>query len=207
MRRYDPRMRPRSAAFALVLAACGPVIGDGDTSGDGTTGNDTSTSTRPDPSATDPSPTDPSPTASGSTSGTMTTTVGTATVSTTADPSDADVATTDTPKLDIATGCGDGAVDPGELCDGDDLQEFSCRAFGYAGGDLACREDCTFDTSFCVGSDSDSGDACGDGEVNPGEQCDGDDLQGFTCEALGLGGGVLTCDFIMCTFDTSMCNA
>jgi hypothetical protein len=48
---------------------------------------------------------------------------------------------------------------------------------------------------------------CGDGIVDPGEQCDGDDLQGFDCESLGLGGGVLTCDPEQCTLDTSMCDA
>lgn len=47
---------------------------------------------------------------------------------------------------------------------------------------------------------------CGDGEVEPGEQCDGDDLQGFDCASLGLSGGTLACDPITCSFDTSMCR-
>jgi hypothetical protein len=47
---------------------------------------------------------------------------------------------------------------------------------------------------------------CGDGEIDAGEQCDGDDLQGFDCASLGLGGGDLFCDPITCTFDTSMCG-
>jgi hypothetical protein len=42
--------------------------------------------------------------------------------------------------------------------------------------------------------------------VAPGEQCDGDDLQGFDCASLGLGGGDLFCDPVTCTFDTSMCE-
>ena len=46
---------------------------------------------------------------------------------------------------------------------------------------------------------------CGDGAISPGEQCDGADLQGFTCMSLGLNGGTLACDPVMCTFDTSMC--
>lgn len=48
---------------------------------------------------------------------------------------------------------------------------------------------------------------CGDGVVSPGEQCDGADLQDFTCESLGLGTGTLACDPVMCTFDTSMCES
>ena len=48
---------------------------------------------------------------------------------------------------------------------------------------------------------------CGNGMVEPGEQCDGDDLQGFDCSGLGLGEGPLGCDPVMCTFDTSMCMA
>ncbi len=49
------------------------------------------------------------------------------------------------------------------------------------------------------------GGGCGDGVVSPGEQCDGADLQGLDCTALGLGTGTLGCDPMMCTFDTSMC--
>lgn len=52
-------------------------------------------------------------------------------------------------------------------------------------------------------SDSASG-ACGDGAVDQGEQCDGADLQGLDCNALGLGSGNVSCT-AMCTFDTSMC--
>ncbi len=64
-------------------------------------------------------------------------------------------------------------------------------------------------TSFDESSSSSTGPGpfCGDGEVQPGEQCDGLDLQGFDCESLGLGGGELACDPVMCTFDTSGCMA
>jgi hypothetical protein len=48
-------------------------------------------------------------------------------------------------------------------------------------------------------------DGCGDGVVGPGEQCDGDNLQGFDCASLGLGTGALTCDPVMCSFNTEMC--
>lgn len=46
---------------------------------------------------------------------------------------------------------------------------------------------------------------CGNGVIDAGEQCDGADLQGFDCRSLGLGGGTLACDPVMCVFDTSMC--
>ncbi len=47
---------------------------------------------------------------------------------------------------------------------------------------------------------------CGDGIINGNEQCDKDNLNGFTCEALGNAGGTLLCDPISCTFDTQMCD-
>ena len=47
---------------------------------------------------------------------------------------------------------------------------------------------------------------CGDGMITSPEQCDGDDLDGYTCETLGYtGGGQLACDPVTCTLDTSNC--
>jgi hypothetical protein len=48
---------------------------------------------------------------------------------------------------------------------------------------------------------------CGNGVIDAGEQCDGADLQGFDCASLGLNSGTLSCDPMMCTFDTSMCSS
>ncbi|MCH9685291.1 MAG: hypothetical protein K0V04_27900 [Deltaproteobacteria bacterium] len=48
---------------------------------------------------------------------------------------------------------------------------------------------------------------CGNGVIDAGEQCDGADLQNFDCQSLGLNGGTLACDQMMCTFDTSMCSS
>ena len=45
---------------------------------------------------------------------------------------------------------------------------------------------------------------CGNGVVDPGEQCDGRKLSGFNCASLGLGVGALSCDRT-CSFDTSGC--
>jgi len=45
---------------------------------------------------------------------------------------------------------------------------------------------------------------CGNGVREPGEQCEGADLGGQTCEGLGLGSGALSCT--SCLFDTSGCS-
>ncbi len=60
-------------------------------------------------------------------------------------------------------------------------------------------------SSSSTTADPTEGGGCGDGVVSPGEQCDGAELQGLDCTALGLGTGTLGCDPVMCTFDTSMC--
>ncbi|KIG18400.1 Transposase [Enhygromyxa salina] len=49
------------------------------------------------------------------------------------------------------------------------------------------------------------GSVCGDGAVDPGEQCDTDDLKGQTCESLGYASGMLACDPVTCTYDASDC--
>jgi len=46
--------------------------------------------------------------------------------------------------------CGNGVLDPGELCDGSDLNGSTCAGFGYSGaGFLACSGLCVFDVSQC----------------------------------------------------------
>lgn len=46
---------------------------------------------------------------------------------------------------------------------------------------------------------------CGNGIIEGGEDCEGNDLNGQNCESLGYGPGVLKCD-IACSFDTSNCS-
>ncbi len=46
--------------------------------------------------------------------------------------------------------------------------------------------------------------ACGDGTIDPGEDCDGDALGGATCETLGFSRGALGCD--ACAYDVSGCD-
>ncbi|MBL4683726.1 MAG: hypothetical protein JKY37_03985 [Nannocystaceae bacterium] len=62
------------------------------------------------------------------------------------------------------------------------------------------------DSNSDTGPNTTGDPGCGNGSVEPGEQCDGDNLQGFDCGALGLGVGDLGCDSVTCTFDTSMCR-
>jgi hypothetical protein len=71
------------------------------------------------------------------------------------------------------------------------------------GGDVTSDSDPPWGTSGSTTEGGASG--CGDGAISPGEQCDSADLQGFNCRSLGLNGGVLACDPVTCTFDTSMC--
>ena len=92
--------------------------------------------------------------------------------------------------------CGDGKIDPGEYCDGKDLNKKSCKIAGYYGGTLKCSEKCTFDDSGCF--------KCGDGVINGSEKCDGSQVGSETCKTQGFDGGVLKCQS-NCSFDTSSC--
>ncbi|HOE82571.1 MAG TPA: hypothetical protein PK329_06375 [Myxococcota bacterium] len=97
--------------------------------------------------------------------------------------------------------CGNGKIDDGEQCDGEALNGYSCADYGFAGGDLGCTADCRFDTSGCTLEPVD----CGNGEIDDGEQCDGEALNGQTCANHGFAGGDLGCT-AACQFDTSGCT-
>jgi hypothetical protein len=97
--------------------------------------------------------------------------------------------------------CGDGRVNGDEECDGTALGNNECSSVGeFTGGELACADDCTFDTTACTG-----GDDCGNGVIDGDEQCDGTELGGMTCTDVDAGGGELGCADD-CTFDTSACE-
>jgi len=99
--------------------------------------------------------------------------------------------------------CGDEFRDPGEECDGPDLDGLDCVSLGYyrSSGVLACHADCTFDVSDCGGR-------CGDGLIQStrAEQCDGAVLDDQSCISLGYIGGSLSCGDD-CRFDTSACES
>ena len=97
--------------------------------------------------------------------------------------------------------CGNGVLEENEVCDGTDLGSDTCETFGYGGGTLACKDDCTHDMSGC-----NDGPLCGDGHVDTelGEQCEGEELGGATCESLFFDGGELNCGD-NCLYDTIGC--
>lgn len=98
-----------------------------------------------------------------------------------------------------ADNCGNGVVDPGEVCDGSNLDGYDCIDFGWEGGTLTCSSDCTeFSEATC------SNGVCGNGVIEDGEECDGIDLGGETCMTQGFVAGTLTCSG--CVFDTSACS-
>ena len=98
--------------------------------------------------------------------------------------------------------CGDDEASGTEDCDGSDHGGESCDSLGLGDGELGCNDDCTHDTSQCAG-----GGMCGNNvaESADGEQCDGADLNGETCESVGAGTGTLACSG-QCMFDTSGCS-
>lgn len=100
--------------------------------------------------------------------------------------------------------CGDNLRNQAsEVCDGTDLAAQTCQSQGFSSGHLACATDCrSFDVSGCIAVPT-----CGDGVVNQStERCDLSDLQGATCESLGLGSGTLRCK-PDCQLDTKLCES
>jgi hypothetical protein len=97
-------------------------------------------------------------------------------------------------------GCGSGAIDPGERCDGDDLGGETCTTLGFSGGMLACRSNCkSLDTRGCQTT-------CGDGLMGGIEACDGNDFGGAACETYGFYDGALRCSVDCSVVDPSGCS-
>jgi len=98
--------------------------------------------------------------------------------------------------------CGNNILETSELCDRQDLNGQSCESLGYSGGTLLCNSRCTFDTALCVSSQPS---LCGNGKIDPGEQCDRQNLSGQTCSSQGFSAGTLLCD-AACQFDAVLCT-
>jgi cysteine-rich repeat protein len=95
--------------------------------------------------------------------------------------------------------CINGLVEPGEVCDGSDLQGQDCLTQGFDDGILECAGDCLgFNTDQCFY-------VCGNDSASPTEACDGQDLKNENCLSMGFVGGTLTCD-ASCMFDTGQCH-
>ena len=98
--------------------------------------------------------------------------------------------------------CGNSIRDAGEACDGPALGGQTCASIGmgFGSGTLACAAGCVLNTAGCS--------RCGNGTREPalGEQCDGTDLGGQTCNGLmsRFQGGTVTCDSA-CRYSTALC--
>jgi hypothetical protein len=94
---------------------------------------------------------------------------------------------------DNETGDGDGD-DPTTTGDGD--------------GDPTTTGDGDGDPTTTGDGDGDptDGNPCGNGVIDQGEECDGANLGGSSCVDHGFDGGVLSCDPVVCVFDTSGCT-
>ncbi len=116
--------------------------------------------------------------------------------------------------LCVQSNCGDGFIERGETCDGDEWGKIDrCTDFdGFTGGTLSCYPtghdmQCLFDTSGCTGGEALN---CGNAIVGQGESCDLDNLDGKQCWNFdNFTGGELSCylpgDPKQCHFDTTSC--
>lgn len=104
--------------------------------------------------------------------------------------------------LNACSNCGDGKADAHEQCDGDSFHGSrldTCNDFaGYENGVISCNNDCTWNLNNCKIAE------CGNGQAGGGESCDGNDLNGHSCEKLGYGSGSVTCNKD-CSLNTSAC--
>jgi len=97
--------------------------------------------------------------------------------------------------------CGDGIKNGTDVCDGNDLDWETCLTQGFEEGTLKCLPNCSgYDTSGCGKSLK-----CGNGNIDTGEICDGNNLNGRTCVHEGFEEGDLKCSEDCRSFDTSDC--
>lgn len=93
--------------------------------------------------------------------------------------------------------CGDAVCSGSEVCDGIDF----CQAPSCAPG-----EEALCDTGCGGYTCQPSSDACGNGVIDIGEDCDGSNLGGATCGDFGCSSGSLSCA-LDCTLDTTGCTS
>jgi hypothetical protein len=103
----------------------------------------------------------------------------------------------------IAPGCGDGRTEALEECDPGQAPP-SCESASFPlGGTTTCTVNCRLDTSGCKRA------ICGNGKIEPPEECEGRNLGAFTGKTCGelrpvYTAGVPTCN-ASCMLDYSPC--
>jgi hypothetical protein len=88
--------------------------------------------------------------------------------------------------------------------DGETTTSPSTDTDGESTGETTADGSDTTDSSD-EASDTDTP-ACGNGSIDLGERCDGLNLGGSSCVDHGFDGGVLSCDPVVCVYDTSGCT-
>jgi len=116
------------------------------------------------------------------------------------------------PQPDVGDGGDDGGQDDGSDDGGDGSDDGSSGSDDGGtttdGGSSGTGSTTSSSGTSASSASSSGGDPeCGNGVIDPGEQCDGANLNGFDCTNLGYTGGTLACDPVTCTFDTSMCES
>jgi len=100
--------------------------------------------------------------------------------------------TIDLSLADPLQACGNGVVDSGEQCDDGNLNDETCSTLNLGGGTLSCSPTCMLNTSGCALAPA-AGECNFNGIIDlAGEECDGSNLGGLTCQELGYTGGSIT---------------
>jgi len=94
------------------------------------------------------------------------------------------------------TMCGNATIDGTEQCDSANMNGGTCENQGFDGGTLSCDNSCSFNTSGCTMN------TCGNGEINPGEECD----DGSTLNSDGCSSNCQIEDGYECNGAPSVCT-